>query len=110
MRGSEHTEEFRAGIIVACIALFLFGADLVRRFGGGTKTPTAERRLVVDPNVAPLEVLLALPSVGPVLAGKIVTERERRPFESLEDLDRRVDGVGPATMAALSPHLHVVGP
>jgi competence protein ComEA len=62
-------------------------------------------RLVIDPNTAPPAVLNALPRLGPVLVGRIVEERERRPFDSLADLDQRVRGIGPATVAAIGPYL-----
>ena len=61
--------------------------------------------LVIDPNTAPPAVLAALPRLGPVLVGRMVKERERRPFASLADLDERVRGVGPATVAAIRPYL-----
>jgi competence protein ComEA len=63
--------------------------------------------LVVDPNTAPPEVLGALPKVGPVLLRHLLAAREERPFDSLDDLDRRVRGIGPATLAALRPHLRI---
>jgi competence protein ComEA len=70
---------------------------------GGTlsRAPT----LQVDPNTAPPEVLGALPRIGPVLARAITVERQRAPFRSLDDLDRRVRRIGPATITALRPHL-----
>ena len=63
--------------------------------------------LVVDPNTVPTEVLGALPRIGPVLAGRIAEERLRGPFRSLDDLDARVRGIGPATIEALRPHLRI---
>ena len=61
--------------------------------------------LQVDPNTAPPEVLGALPRIGPSLAGAIVAERRIAPFRSLDDVDRRVRRVGPATVGALRPYL-----
>jgi competence protein ComEA len=63
--------------------------------------------LVVDPNRAPPEVLAALPKLGPALVGRIVEARDEAPFRSLEDFDLRVRGIGPATLAALRPHLEI---
>ena len=63
--------------------------------------------LVIDPNSAPPEVLGALPQVGGALVKKIVEQREIRPFQSLDDLRRRVRGLGPATLARLQPHLRI---
>jgi len=66
--------------------------------------------LVVDPNTAPPQVLMALPRLGPSLVGRIVEAREIAPFDSIEDLQRRVRGLGPATIKALRPHLHIDPP
>lgn len=63
--------------------------------------------LVVDPNTAPPQVLLALPRLGPSLVGRIVAAREEAPFRSIDDLDARVRGLGPATIKALRPHLRI---
>jgi competence protein ComEA len=48
-----------------------------------------------------------LPKVGPVLLHHLRAARAERPFDSLDDLDRRVRRVGPATLAALRPHLRI---
>lgn len=61
--------------------------------------------LVVDPNVAPQEVLSALPRLGPARAKAILEARQESPFVSAEDFDRRVRGVGPATMTEIRPYL-----
>jgi hypothetical protein len=63
--------------------------------------------LVVDVNTAPASVLGALPHVGPSLVNKLVEQREIRPFESIDDLRRRVRGFGPSTIARLAPHLRI---
>ncbi len=72
-----------------------------RQTGTISRVPT----LQIDPNTVPPEVLLALPRIGPVLARAIVAERETASFRSLDDMDRRVRGVGPATVGALRPYL-----
>jgi len=61
--------------------------------------------LVVDPNSAPAPVLDALPGLGPVLSARIIEARGVASFRSLDDLDRRVKGIGPAKVAALRPFL-----
>jgi competence ComEA-like helix-hairpin-helix protein len=48
----------------------------------------------LDPNIATLEELVQLPGIGPVLAERIVRERERASFRSIDDL-QRVSGIGP---------------
>ncbi|WP_165250891.1 ComEA family DNA-binding protein [Paludisphaera soli] len=67
--------------------------------------PTAAPRLVLDLNAAPVEVLSALPGVGPSLAREIDARRAEAPFLSLSDFGRRARGVGPATLARLARHL-----
>jgi competence protein ComEA len=50
--------------------------------------------------------LQRLPGVGPVLAARIVAERDARgPFQDPGDLRRRVRGIGARTSARLAPHL-----
>jgi competence protein ComEA len=51
----------------------------------------------IDINRATAEQLDALPGIGKVLARRIVEEREKRPFEKVDDL-RRVKGIGPKTL------------
>jgi competence protein ComEA len=69
--------------------------------------PPAPPRLIVDPNTAPPAVLQALPRLGPALVARIVEARQETPFRSLDDLDARVRGIGPATIAALRPYLRI---
>jgi competence protein ComEA len=79
--------------------------------GTGPAAPARDRppapRLIVDPNTAPAAVLGALPRIGPAMCGRIVAARDEAPFRSLEDLDARVRGIGPATLASLRPYLKV---
>ncbi|HWE38127.1 MAG TPA: helix-hairpin-helix domain-containing protein [Isosphaeraceae bacterium] len=91
--------------VLATVALAL-AAGLVREpgpQGAATRAP----RLVVDANTAPPAVLAALPSLGPGRVKAIVAAREADPFRSLDDLDARVKGIGPATMAAIRPYLEI---
>ena len=63
----------------------------------------------IDINTAPSYELALLPGVGPVLADRIVTDREENgDFISVEDL-RRVFGIGPRTIEEISS-ICVVGP
>jgi hypothetical protein len=61
--------------------------------------------LAVDPNSAPAGVLESLPHLGPALVKKIIEQRAIRRFDSIADMRQRVRGLGPATLALLSPHL-----
>lgn len=92
-------------VVLAAAALAL-AAGLARESGPEAR-PQGPPRLVVDPNTAPAAVLAALPSLGPKRVGAIVAAREAAPFRSLDDLDRRVKGIGPATLAAIRPHLEI---
>ena len=57
----------------------------------------------MDVNAATAEELELLPRIGPVLAGRVVADREANgPFRSVNDL-RRVRGIGPATVEGLAP-------
>lgn len=91
-------------LLAVAAAAFLF-LDLTRP--GGDDDPPIGPLLVVDPNEAPAEVLLALPRLGPSLVARIVAARTTRPFTSIDDLDNRVTGIGPATRLALEPHLRI---
>ncbi|HKN66533.1 MAG TPA: helix-hairpin-helix domain-containing protein [Gemmatimonadaceae bacterium] len=65
------------------------------------KPATTLFRAKVDVDIATAGQLDALPGVGPVMARRIVADREKRgPFGSLANL-RRVKGIGPALAARL---------
>jgi len=61
---------------------------------------------VVDVNRADVAKLQSLPGIGPVLAGRLLAERERGPFKSVDDL-RRVSGIGPKTLEKIRPFVKV---
>ncbi len=64
---------------------------------------------LVDLNAADLEALDALPGIGPALATRILTHRERHgAFGSVQGLDA-VRGIGPRTLERLRPFVTVGG-
>lgn len=60
----------------------------------------------LDPNTATLAELQQLPGIGAKMAERIVAERTKKPFESIDDL-RRVSGIGAKTLDKLRPHLAI---
>ncbi len=73
----------------------------------GPPTPPAAARLPepVDPNTADADALMALPGIGPAMAGRILEDRAANgPYRTAGDL-LRVKGIGPATLARLRPFL-----
>jgi hypothetical protein len=79
--------------------------------GGGGPLPDAARLVLglpIDPNRAEPRTLEALPGVGPQRARAWASERERRPFCGVADLDR-VSGIGPKTLRAVGPWLDFTG-
>jgi competence protein ComEA len=64
---------------------------------------------LVNINTAALAELQTLPGIGPKLSQRIVDERERKPFASVDDL-RRVAGIGVKTLDKLKPYVTVAAP
>jgi competence ComEA-like helix-hairpin-helix protein len=65
--------------------------------------PAATR---LDVNTASFAELQALPRIGPTLALRIIEERRRRAFTSVDDL-RRVHGIGVKTLEQVRPYVTV---
>ncbi len=77
--------------------------------GGGGRLRGPVRWLFgrrVDLARADERLLRTLPGIGPARARDIVTERRRRAFGSVDDLER-VHGIGPRTIERLRPFLYV---
>jgi len=90
--------------LVCCVAL-LWRCGVAGSAGGIPRTLPAgnnfSHRLVIDLNSATAKELSLLPGVGPVLATRIVENRQREgPFRSVEDL-ARVNGIGPRKLDQL---------
>jgi competence protein ComEA len=62
----------------------------------------------IDVNGATADELQQIPHVGPVLAGRIIEERRKRPFRSVEEL-KRVRGIKDIMIAHLRPYVTVGG-
>jgi competence protein ComEA len=60
----------------------------------------------IDVNRATSQELQRLPGVGPKIAQRIVDERAKAPFQSVDDL-RRVSGIGPKILERLRPYVTV---
>lgn len=52
----------------------------------------------VNINTADAKALDKLEGIGPAIAARIIEERQKAPFKDLKDLEKRVDGIGPATI------------
>ncbi len=90
------------------IVLLGFGAvGLLSVSPKGDEAILAPAPLVVDPNTARPEVLVALPKLGPALVARIVEAREQAPFQTVDELNGRVRGIGPATLESLRPYLRI---
>jgi competence protein ComEA len=61
----------------------------------------------INVNTATAEELQRLPGVGPVTAQNIIAARMAKPFETVEELDTRVKGIGPKTLEKLRPFVVV---
>ncbi len=74
-----------------------------------TKKPSRKEENLkgpIDINQANGQELQQLPGIGPKLAQRILDERAKSPFQSVEDL-RRVSGIGPKIMERLRPYVKV---
>lgn len=97
-----------AGVAIGLVAMAGWLAVIAGRPAGVVDhdtPPTIEPRFTVNVNAAGADELATLPGLGATTAARIVEHRRLHgPFESLDDL-LDVDGIGPATLDRLRPHL-----
>ena len=60
----------------------------------------------IDVNAADSGTLMRIPGIGPVLSQRIIDERGRKAFATVEEL-RRVRGIGPKTLDRIRPFVVV---
>ena len=97
---------------------FALALGLVALLASAASAPAADNaaaspapaKKTVNVNQASADELARLPRVGPSLAGKIVSHREKNgPFKRTEDL-MEVTGIGEKMFALLKPYVSVSGP
>lgn len=71
-----------------------------------TSKKAAELTEPIDVNRATQAELQKLPGIGPKLSQRILDERAKKEFKSVDDL-RRVPGIGPKTLEKLRPHVTI---
>lgn len=86
------TKHFVLGCLLCCMVV-VFSAPV-----GAVET--------VNINTASAEELVALPSVGPVIAQRIVDYREDEPFSSVEEI-QEVKGIGEKTFEQIKEVIEV---
>ncbi|KAA3618534.1 MAG: hypothetical protein D8M58_21360 [Calditrichaeota bacterium] len=64
----------------------------------GAAPPT----VLVNINTATSDKLKDLPGIGDVIALRIISERQGQPFQDMDDLQKRVNGIGPGLADKLS--------
>jgi hypothetical protein len=101
----------RSMAAVACVALALLLAATSAAAGEIRDNGEVRQEVMqINVNTASAEQMQMLYRVGPVLAGRIVAEREAGgPFGSLADLEARVKGVGPRWVACNADHVAFSG-
>ncbi len=88
-----------------CVASWVYRGGLQGRLLDIDEAPPATITFQIDVNTADWPEWTMLPSVGEVLAKRIVESRETNgPFRSHQDL-LRVHGIGPRTLERLRPFL-----
>jgi competence ComEA-like helix-hairpin-helix protein len=101
-----------AFIVAACLATgaawFVAAGGLAGRLVHHDTAPAADNRFTVNINSAGETELAQLPGLGVTTARRIIDHRRAHgPFTSLDGL-LDVPGIGPATLAAMRPHLRPI--
>jgi DNA uptake protein ComE-like DNA-binding protein len=99
------TPDARA-VLAALAAVLAVGLVILAWMPGEGRVATSPE-LLLDPNTAPPEVLTVLPRMGPALLARFIKARQERAFDSLDDIDHRVRGVGPRTIDNWQPYLRI---
>jgi competence ComEA-like helix-hairpin-helix protein len=99
-------------VVATCLAAgavwFVSAGGLAGRLVHHDAAPAVDSRFTVNINVAGEIELAQLPGLGPTMARRIIDHRrEHGPFASLDAL-LDVPGIGPATLAAMRPHLRPI--
>ena len=99
--------------VVSAVALAFMAAYCWRTSHWGAEPIELERQpqheydFKIDLNTATWVEWSQLPGIGPVLAHRIVDEREQNgPFRDIDDL-HRVKGIGPKRIDAMRPYIRV---
>lgn len=85
LKPKDKTQSIYLEVLVLATALLYGGASLA----------------AVDVNEANVQALQQIKGIGAKTAQRIVAERARGPFESLEHLSERLSGIGPKTIVKL---------
>ena len=97
-----------AGCLAAGVAWFVAAGGLAGRLVHHDAAPMTDNRFTVDINTAAEAELAQLPGLGPTMARRIIDHRrEHGSFTRLDGL-LDVPGIGPATFAAMQPHLRPI--
>jgi competence protein ComEA len=71
---------------------------------GGPSAKVAQIKQPIDVNRATAAELQQLPGIGPKMSQRIIDERAKAPFKSVDEL-RRVSGIGAKTLEKLKPYI-----
>nr|WP_239493336.1 helix-hairpin-helix domain-containing protein [Luteitalea sp. TBR-22]BCS33309.1 hypothetical protein TBR22_A25360 [Luteitalea sp. TBR-22] len=97
-------------LLPAALALVALFAPVAPAAARAQETRAAAPAQVVNVNTATAAQFEALPGIGPSMAQRIVSYREKNgPFKKLEDL-MNVQGIGEKSFLKLRPYLSVGAP